>query len=95
MLLERGQYAIGQTGTGQRPPEPVPGPGEVMPYNAGVQAWIDPDEQHVQAGGDHVRHRAAVRRGEVIAGGPSRPARHGKSSVQFSQENVDPWRFFE
>jgi len=75
-LLERREEPFGEARLVQGLPEAVAGPREVTADGPGIQARVDPAEQHAQPGRDHVRH-GPVRCGREIGGrGPAyTPAR--------------------
>lgn len=66
-LLERREEPVGEARLVQRLPEPVAGPREVMADRPGIEARVDPAEQHAQPGPDDVGH-GAIDGGSQLAG---------------------------
>ena len=76
-LFPRRENAIGEPGTMQHRPEPVPGPSEVVTGRAGIETGIDAAQQHAQPMRDHIRHRATRRPEHFGAGRTLRDYRAG------------------
>src|SRR4030095_6212947 len=55
-FFRRRKQPVGKSGLEQSRPEPIAGPGEVMPNSRRIQSWIDPAKEQLQSARDHVRH---------------------------------------
>src|SRR6185503_19097175 len=69
-ILERRDETVREAGDEKRLPEPIAGASEVMAHRPRIQAWIDADEEDVEAGRDHVAQAAADGPSEVLGRGP-------------------------
>ncbi len=73
-LFRRMQQPVAEARRMQRGPEAVAGPREVVPRGGGVEAGIDADEEHAQAGRNDIGNALAfggpqLRRGWFMPGG--------------------------
>src|SRR5215475_14688547 len=55
-FFRRRKQPVGKSSLEQSRPEPVAGPGEVMPYSRRIQSRIDTAKEQLQSVRDHVRH---------------------------------------
>src|SRR5439155_13692649 len=64
------ELSTGEPGPVKCRPEAVAGSSEVVPGRAGIEARVDPNEQHAEARFDHVRDRSSGRGAEVVGRRP-------------------------